>query len=95
MSCVNERLRDIQRYSGLTIKEMAEKINVTVSSMSYYLKDRDPNTDVLIRVSKEFNVSINWLLGVPNEDRDILYDENVRLKTKLLQIMDIIKTIQK
>lgn len=61
---VNERIKILKDESGLGVNEFAKEVGVSPSTMSYYLKDRDPGTDILISISKHFNVSVDWLLGL-------------------------------
>ena len=59
-------LRKIREDNNLTQDQMAEKIMVTGQAVSRWeLGETQPNTDTLKILSKEFNVSINTLLGSP------------------------------
>ena len=59
-------LRKIREDNNLTQDQMAEKIMVTRQAVSRWeLGETQPNTDTLKILSKEFNVSINTLLGSP------------------------------
>lgn len=76
MNRFNERFRELKEDANLTAKELAEKLEIPASTLSYYLKDREPNYDMLIKISTIFDVSIDWLLGKTyckrNETADIL-----------------------
>jgi len=57
---------ELRNKKGLSQEELAEKIMVTRQAVSRWENgDTVPNTDTLKLLSKEFNVSINTLLGAP------------------------------
>ena len=65
----NERLATLLKKSGLTQKELAQKANVTESSMSHYLKgDRHPRASVVARIAEALNTSTDYLLGESEKD---------------------------
>jgi len=90
MSIFNQRMRDIKRISGMTQKEMADRIGVPYSTIAYYFRDREPSYEILIRIAKEFNVSVNWLIGYEDPDKCALYRENEKLREKLEAIFYIV-----
>ena len=50
---------------GLSQKTLAERLGVTKSVISYYeSQERSPSPDVLIRCSRIFHVSADYLLGL-------------------------------
>ena len=58
-------LKNLRLQAGLTQKQLAEKIGVTKSVVSYYeLQERSPSPDVLIKLSSVFHVSTDYLLGI-------------------------------
>ena len=59
-------LRSLREKNKLTQDQMAERLMVTRQAVSRWENgDTQPNTDTLRILSKEFNVSINTLLGSP------------------------------
>ena len=57
-------LKKLRTRSGMTQKELAEKIGVTKSVISYYeLRDRSPSPEVVIKLANIFHVSVDYLLG--------------------------------
>ena len=59
-------LRQLREKAGLTQDQLAEKAMVTRQAVSRWENgDTQPNTDTLKILSREFNVSINTLLGSP------------------------------
>ena len=65
-----EALAELRRKQGLTQDEMAEKLFVTRQAVSRWeTGETTPNVDTLKLMSREFNVSINELLG---EQREVI-----------------------
>lgn len=61
-------LRSLREKNKLTQDQMAERLMVTRQAVSRWENgDTRPNTDTLRLLSKEFNVSINTLLGSPRQ----------------------------
>lgn len=61
-------LLELRTKNGLSQDELADKIFVTRQAVSRWENgDTVPNTETLKLLSKEFNVSINTLLGTPNK----------------------------
>ena len=60
---VNKNLNLLKEEYNLRVSDMAEIAGIPVSTMSNYLKTREPSYDVLIAFSRHFNVTIDWLLG--------------------------------
>ncbi|MBR7040947.1 MAG: helix-turn-helix domain-containing protein [Clostridia bacterium] len=59
-------LRDLREKRGLTQEQLAEKVLVTRQAVSRWeTGETQPNTETLKLLSKEFDVSINTLLGAP------------------------------
>lgn len=91
MGIFNDRMNYIKEVKNLTAKEMANRIKIPLSTMTYYFKDREPKYDVLIRIAKEFNVSVNWLIGFYDDDKEELVKENQILREQLKEIKSIIE----
>ena len=61
-------LRQLRESHNLTQDQMAERLMVTRQAVSRWENgETQPNTDTLRILSKEFNVSINTLLGSPRQ----------------------------
>lgn len=60
---INNRLREVMEYKSLNIKAFAELLNVPYRTLqNYLLNERDPSTEVLIKISDVLNVDLNWLM---------------------------------
>ncbi|MBQ9551581.1 MAG: helix-turn-helix transcriptional regulator [Clostridia bacterium] len=87
-------LRDLRKQSGLSQEQLAERIGVTKSVISYYeLSERIPSPDVLIKISDVFHVTTDYLLGrddcmtinvsdLPREDVELLKSIATTLRRK-------------
>ena len=63
-----EILKQLREKNNLTQDQMAERVMVTRQAVSRWeTGETQPNTDTLKILSKEFNVSINTLLGSPRQ----------------------------
>ena len=63
---IRDALKSLREKHGLTQEQMAERAMVTRQAVSRWENgDTQPNTDTLRILSREFNVSINTLLGAP------------------------------
>ncbi len=60
-----EKLRELRTSFGMTQSELASRLRVTKSVVSYYeLHERTPSPDVLIKLADIFHVSTDCLLGI-------------------------------
>lgn len=63
MSKFSDRFRQLKEESGLTLKDLSVKLNITIPNLSYYMKGREPSYDILIKIADYFNVTTDWLIG--------------------------------
>lgn len=79
MSVFSDRVNALLKKLSLSQKELAMKVGVTESAMSYYVKGlRTPRSDVLTRMAKELGTTTDYLLGtsdsmISSEHNDLLY----------------------
>ena len=60
-----KRIRDLREDNDLTQKEIAKMLNCSQQVYSNYeLGQRDIPTDILIKLSKFYNVSTDYILGI-------------------------------
>ena len=60
-----ERLKKLRLEEGLTQQQLADKLRVTKSVVSYYeLQERYPSPEILIKIASIFHVSSDFLLGL-------------------------------
>ena len=61
-------LKELREKNNLTQDQMAERVLVTRQAVSRWeTGETQPNTDTLRLLSKEFDISINTLLGSPRQ----------------------------
>ena len=64
-----EKLKELRMQAGLTQAQLAQRIGVTKSVVSFYeLRERSPSPDVLMKLSAIFHVSTDYLLGVEKKE---------------------------
>lgn len=68
-----QRLKELRVQAGMTQLQLAQRIGVTKSVVSFYeLQERTPSPDILVKLSGIFKVSTDYLLGLdPRETIDI------------------------
>lgn len=86
-------LRELRLSAGLSQKELADRMGVTKSVISYYeLQERTPSPDVLRKLALIFHVSSDYLLGIENQSRRIidvsgLDDEDIKLLLHTAEVL--------
>ncbi|MBE6546537.1 MAG: helix-turn-helix transcriptional regulator [Ruminococcaceae bacterium] len=74
-------LKKLRLQEGYTQQQLADKLGVTKSVISYYeLQERYPSPDVLIRMAYIFHVTTDYLLGLTHKelvDLEGLDDEDI------------------
>ena len=64
------RIRDLREDSDLTQKQMAKILNCSQQVYSNYeLGQRDIPTEILIALSKHYNVSTDYILGLTDNPK--------------------------
>ena len=71
---LSKRLKELRMESGLTQRELGERVNVTkVSICCYENGTRVPTLDTLTKLGETLDVDVDYLLG---------YDKPVKVKGK-------------
>ena len=66
-------LKELRLQAGMTQKDLAAKIGVTKSVVSYYeLSERSPSPEILIKLANVFHVSADYLLGLDTKSKPML-----------------------
>lgn len=64
----SKRLAQLRKENNYTQKELADKFGLTPKAISFYeLGQRDPSNELIIKFSKFFNVSIDYLMGTSDD----------------------------
>ncbi len=84
-----DRLKSLRLSCRMTQEALAKKLNVTKSVVSYYeLHERTPSPEIIIKLSKIFHVSTDFLLGVNKHsilDVSDLSDDDIRILISLIE----------
>ena len=85
-------LKELRLKYKMTQKELADKIGVTKSVISYYeLQERSPSPEVLIKLSGIFHVTTDYLLGIEQKhsiDVSGLSSEEVAIIERLIELFE-------
>lgn len=78
-----KKLKELRKGAGMTQEELAKKLGVTKSVVSYYeLHERTPSPDVLVSLAEIFHVTADYLLGIEHKktiDVSDLSDDDLHL----------------
>ena len=64
MSIFHVRLKELKNESAQPQSKIAADLGLTPQAFSYYINGREPNFEILIKISKYFNVTADYLLGL-------------------------------
>lgn len=61
-TAVGQRIKQIMERAGITQKGLADYLNISQPAISLYLQGRVPPADVLWRIAKLGNTTVEWIL---------------------------------
>lgn len=68
MGMYGKRIRELREERGMTQKELAEKLHVSQRTLSRFeLEQHDLSTQTIIELTRIFNVSSDYILGIEDE----------------------------
>ena len=68
MEIFRTRIKELRLESGLTQKQLAEKLNTTNSAVCDWEKGRtQPDLQMLVNIAGLFGVSVDYLLGLSDD----------------------------
>lgn len=78
---IKGRLRMIIESQGMSIKALAESVDIPLRTLHNYLSgERKPSSEFLSKIADKFNINLNWLLLSKGkmylEENNIYLDEN-------------------
>ncbi len=86
-----ENLKNLRASKGLTQTQLAQRLWLNKSIISAYENEtRTPSLEVLIKLSNEFNVSMEYLLGIEREktiDVTGLTEEQISVVSSLVELL--------
>ena len=66
---IGERLKEVRRDKQDTQSSLAQKLNVSLSTVKSWERDKSaPNHELLVKICRLYNVSSDFLLGISDED---------------------------
>lgn len=88
---MGKKLKSLRIEKKLTQKQVAEQIGLAISAVSSYESGiRYPSYEILVRLSRIFHVSTDYLLGVA-EKRNIdvtgLNDNEIEVVSQLVEML--------
>ncbi len=73
----NKRLEELRTKAGLSQQQLAEQIGISQSMIARIeAGERDPSTDIKIKLAIYFSVSVEWLFY------ELLYDQRTSTGTE-------------
>ncbi len=61
---MGERLKNLRQSKHLTLKQVAERVGISVSVLSAYeIEDRHPSYHILLKLATLYDVSCDYLIG--------------------------------
>lgn len=71
MKTLGDRLTELREANKFTKAEMAQKLGVNKSTITRYeTNEIKPNLDMLIKMSEIFGVTLDWIAGLENNEKD-------------------------
>lgn len=62
------RIREVRKLNGMTMKQLGAEIGVAESTVSQYeTGKREPDNETLLRIGELFNVTVGYLLGAEEQ----------------------------
>lgn len=90
------RLKKLRIQNKLTQSELARKIGVSKSVVSAYENDlRLPSYVTLVYISKAFNVTTDFLLGVENTDNRQIIDLSGLTDEEISALRNLVKAMKR
>ena len=81
------RLRQLMKEKGDTQKALADAIGIMPQTVSLYsIGQSSPNADTLTKIANHYNVTVDYLLGIPGSPRN--YDDDVSKAASALGISE-------
>ncbi|MCI1930405.1 MAG: helix-turn-helix domain-containing protein [Clostridia bacterium] len=80
----SKRLKELREELGMTQKAFSSSVQSTPATISAYENaTKNPSLDIIMNISKKYNVSLDWLCGLSNEKnvskKIVTYSDVVRI----------------
>ena len=85
-------LKELRQQAGLTQKQLAERLWLSKATVSYYEQSmRYPSPEILVKLSKVFHVSTDYLLGIEDKKQMLdvtdLPDEDIQFLENAIELL--------
>jgi transcriptional regulator with XRE-family HTH domain len=88
MDSLGKRLRHLRRVKNISQEKLASLVGLSTGAIGAYEVDRTyPSVAVLVKISTEFQVSIDWLIKGEEAPKEAQSEESQEL-TSLLRILE-------
>ena len=75
---LKQKLRELRTKKKLTQKELSEKLGLSKNAVCEYEKGRaEPSIETLIKLSRIFEVSLDYLVGLEDKSETSAYKANI------------------
>ena len=90
------KLKEIREELGISQKELAEKMQVSPTNIYNYETGRtEPSIEVLLKLSKILNTSVDYLIGNEDDFRNIVISGSEKKETLSLKEQRLLKAFNK
>ncbi len=90
---LSKRINDLRISFGWTQVQLAQKLGVTKQTVSNWENDNiQPSIDMLVKLSKIFNVSTDYLLGLTPTNSICVDGLPIEFVSHIVQIIDDYKS---
>lgn len=80
----SERLKELRTSLGMTQSKFSQKIGITASALSSYEKNlKKPSLSVAIKIAENFDISLDWLCGLSEDQKFTDYPQIFSVLSKL------------
>ncbi|PRO65678.1 helix-turn-helix domain-containing protein [Alkalicoccus urumqiensis] len=95
MQMIGERIRSFRRKQEWTQQELAEKLQLSKSTISNYEKGiREPNAETLVALSRLFDVTLDELFGIERGESRLLPQTEAE-KTLVAEMLEVYRKERK
>lgn len=71
MDSIGKRIKKLRTEAGLTQSELAKRLGISTSTVGMYEHGRrNPDSFMLIKLGKQFSVSVDHLLGIDDQTNE-------------------------
>lgn len=80
------RIKELRQQLGIKQKEFVEGLSISAATLSAYEKRTvNPSITAIIEIAKKFDVSVDWLLGLKDVDRN--KEDEIRTYSDILNLV--------